>query len=110
MEAASGQRDREENKRGAEEERDAESGGEIAGESVEPFELQPSIIDVVAKLCPKNEADEIWRVVGHSLVEQAKDLLEEVGENRRISSLFWCALIGITTSCRQVLSWKFGGS
>lgn len=49
----------------------------------EPFELQPSIIDAVAKLCPENEAEEIWRVVGHSLVEQSRDLLEEV----RVQSL-----------------------
>lgn len=84
MEAAGEQRGREENERSAEEERDTESGGVFAGGCLQPFVLQPSIIDVVAKLCPENEADEIWRVVGHSLVEQAKDLLEEVTKNLRI--------------------------
>ena len=44
----------------------------------EPFELQPSIIDVVSNLCPEHEAEEIWHVVGYSLVEQARDLLKEV--------------------------------
>lgn len=47
--------------------------------SFEPFELRPSVVDLVAKLCPEHEAEEIWRVVGHSHVEQAQDLLEEVG-------------------------------
>ena len=45
----------------------------------EPFELQPSILDIVANLCPEHEAEEIWHVVGYSLVEQARDLLKEVG-------------------------------
>ena len=59
------------------------SGGTKEGEEgvdmyFEPFELQPSIIDVVADMCPEREAEEIWLVVGHSLVEQARDLLEEV--------------------------------
>lgn len=48
------------------------------GLSYEPFVLQPSIIDAVTELCPEHEAEEIWRIVGHSLVEQARDLLEEV--------------------------------
>lgn len=84
MEVASGQTGREENERCA---GDTVNGGGVAEEGLEPFELQPSMIDVVAKLCPKNEADEIWRVVGHSLVEQATDLMEEVMRNRRMGSL-----------------------
>ena len=68
-----------------------ESGGRTDEEGVdvnyEPFELQPSVLEVVARLCPQHEAEEIWRVVGHSLVEQARDLLEEV----RIQS--YCALV-----------------
>ena len=47
-----------------------------------PFELQPSVIDAVGTLCPKTEAEEIWRVVGDSLVEQATDLMNEVTGNR----------------------------
>ena len=63
----------------------SEQGEERAAETEQedtflPFELQPSIIDVVRTLCPKTEAEEIWRVVGDSLVEQAKDLLDEVRE------------------------------
>ena len=56
----------------------------------EPFELQPSIIDVVSDLCPEHEAEEIWHVVGYSLVEQARDLLKEV---YTVIKLLWCALI-----------------
>lgn len=60
----------------------ASSGVEEVEEAVnpnfEPFELQPSIIDTVVDMCPEHEAEEIWRVIGHSLVEQARDLLEEV--------------------------------
>ena len=55
---------------------EAETGMHV---DFEPFELQPSILDVVANLCPEHEAEEIWHVVGYSLVEQAKDLLKEVG-------------------------------
>lgn len=55
-----------------------EEAVEAVNPNVEPFELQPSIIDAVIHMCPEHEAEEIWRVVGHSLVEQARDLLEEV--------------------------------
>lgn len=50
--------------------------GEVA--NYEPFELQPSVLEAVASLCPEHEAEEIWRIVGSSLVEQARDLLDEV--------------------------------
>ena len=54
-------------------------GGERGDDDkYEPFELQPSVLEAVASLCPEHEAEEIWRVVGPSLVEQAKDLLDEV--------------------------------
>ena len=46
--------------------------------SYEPFELQPSLLDTVSDVCPAGEAEEIWRVVGPSLAEQARDLLDEV--------------------------------
>ena len=55
---------------------EAEPGVQV---DFEPFELQPSILDIVANLCPEHEAEEIWHVVGYSLVEQARDLLKEVG-------------------------------
>lgn len=55
-----------------------ESEGEVM---YEPFELQPSLLDTVAAVCPEHEAEEIWRVVGPSLVEQAKDLLQEVSKS-----------------------------
>lgn len=58
--------------------RGVEEAVEVVNQNFEPFELQPSIIDAVLNTCPEHEAEEIWRVVGHSLVEQAKDLLEEV--------------------------------
>ena len=48
------------------------------GANYEPFELQPSVLEAVASLCPEHEAEEIWRIVGPSLVEQARDLLDEV--------------------------------
>lgn len=48
------------------------------GRELEPFQLQPSIVDNISKLYSENEAEELCRVVGHSLVEQARDLLEEV--------------------------------
>ena len=89
------------------EEGSARHAGQGRGRDWEPFELQPSIIDAVSKLCPENEADEIWRVVGHSLIEQAKDLLEEVS---LCPILSWWALIGISHTPRQDFFWKFGDS
>ena len=58
--------------------RDSRGGEGLGDANCEPFELQPSVLDAVDSLCPEREAEEIWRVVGPSLVEQARDLLEEV--------------------------------
>ena len=60
-----------------------DSDKEREGLTHEPFELQPSMLDLVTELCPEHEAEEIWRVVGHSLVEQARDLLDEVYRSPR---------------------------
>lgn len=44
----------------------------------EAFELPPSIWEVIQSCCPANEASEIKRVIGQSLIEEACDLYSEV--------------------------------
>lgn len=92
------------------------------GANYEPFELQPSVLEAVASLCPEHEAEEIWRIVGPSLVEQARDLLDEVrslpvpptANDGRIIRVF--AVYGVhqldyllLLICRQRFTWRFGG-
>lgn len=95
--------------------RGVEEAVEAVNQNFEPFELQPSIIDAVVDTCPEHEAEEIWRVVGHSLVEQARDLLEEVRVHLRVQcyyaicSLLWCALLGISLYRRKFF-WRYGDS
>ena len=43
------------------------------------FELSPSVWDLILRHCPEKEVSEVGRVLGHSLVEQARDLQQEVG-------------------------------
>lgn len=43
------------------------------------FELQPSVWKLILSLCPAKEVGEVRKVLGDSLVEQACDLHEEVG-------------------------------
>ena len=49
--------------------------------TLEAFELQPPLWELVSQLCPEKEAGEVRRILGHSLVEQACDLYEEVSVN-----------------------------
>ena len=58
--------------------RGSPEGVEREDAGYEPFELQPSLLDTVSDVCPAGEEEEIWRVVGPSLAEQARDLLDEV--------------------------------
>lgn len=44
----------------------------------EAFELPPSIWEVIQNCCPANEASEVKRVIGQSLIEEACDLYSEV--------------------------------
>ena len=44
----------------------------------EAFELPPSIWDIIQSCCPANEASEVKRVIGQSLIEEACDLYSEV--------------------------------
>lgn len=77
----------------------------------EPFELQPSIIDTVVDMCPEHEAEEIWRVIGHSLVEQARDLLEEVCVLS--CAVQWLGLYGahyLELPYRREFFWRYGDS
>ena len=46
--------------------------------TLEAFELQPPLWELVSQLCPEKETEEVTRILGHSLVEQACDLYEEV--------------------------------
>lgn len=42
------------------------------------FELSPSVWDLILSYCPEKEASEVGRILGRSLVEQARDLQQEV--------------------------------
>lgn len=44
------------------------------------FELSPSVWKLMLTICPPREVDEVKKVLGESLVEQACDLHEEVLE------------------------------
>ena len=46
--------------------------------NLEAFELQVSVWECLRELCPEKELGEVKRILGHSLVEQTKDLYEEV--------------------------------
>lgn len=52
---------------------------------MEAFELQPSTWGLILQFCPESEAGEVKRLLGHSLVEQAGDLYEEVGISDRVN-------------------------
>ncbi len=47
-------------------------------ESLEAFELCLSVWSLVLSHCPSKEVEEVQRVLGVSLIEQAADLREEV--------------------------------
>ena len=49
--------------------------------TLKAFELQIPLWELVSQLCPEKEAGEVRRILGHSLVEQACDLYEEVSVN-----------------------------
>lgn len=84
---------------------------EEVNQNFEPFELQPSIIDAVLDTCPEHEAEEIWRVVGHSLVEQAKDLLEEVRVLSTQSADWVCyGAHYLELPFRRKFFWRYGDS
>lgn len=55
------------------------SSPEQSERTLEAFELTASVWSLVEEVCPEKETSEVKRIVGHSLVEQAKDLREEVG-------------------------------
>lgn len=44
----------------------------------EVFESLPSTWELILQHCPENEVEEVKRILGTSLVEQAVDLHEEV--------------------------------
>ena len=50
--------------------------------SLKAFELPSSVWKLILSMCPSREVDEVRKVLGESLVEQACDLHEEV---RRLS-------------------------
>ena len=96
-----------------------DSDKEREGLTHEPFELQPSMLDLVTELCPEHEAEEIWRVVGHSLVEQARDLLDEVYralvtvysvyDRTRAAGCYGVHHLEYTL-CRLKFTWRYGDS
>lgn len=49
--------------------------------TLEAFELQPPLWELISQLCPEKETGEVRRILGHSLVEQACDLYEEVSND-----------------------------
>ena len=67
--------------------------------SIETFDLKPSLWKLITSVCPSNEADEIKRILGASLVEQACDLYEEV------STVFYREIIKVYSDIT-----KFHGS
>lgn len=46
--------------------------------NLEAFELEPSVWELIQSFCPEREIGEVRRTLGASLVEQARDLHEEV--------------------------------
>ncbi len=54
--------------------------------NLEAFDLPASVWELVERLCPEKEASEVKRIVGHSLVEQAADLHEEVRTDQQRAS------------------------
>lgn len=46
--------------------------------TLEAFEPQTPTWDLILKHCPESEVEEVKRILGPSLVEQAIDLQEEV--------------------------------
>ena len=57
---------------------DGLDGGSTSEGSLEAFELQTSLWELVSQMCPAKELSEVMRIMGHSLVEQACDLHDEV--------------------------------
>jgi len=57
---------------------DGQDGGSTSECSLEAFELQTSLWELVSQMCPTEELSEVRRILGHSLVEQACDLHDEV--------------------------------
>ena len=47
----------------------------------EAFELQPSMWKLITRSCPPEEQEEVQRVLGYAIVEQACELYEEVRTN-----------------------------
>ena len=50
-------------------------GSSVASEA---FELPPSVWELIKNLCPEKESNELKRMLGQSLIEEACDLLTEV--------------------------------
>ena len=62
-------------------------------ESMEPagseaFELQPSIWNLIAQSCPSEEQEEVQRILGYAIVEQARDLYDEACTHLEIWNQF----------------------
>lgn len=47
----------------------------------------PSTWELILEYCPENEVEEVKRILGTSLVEQAADLHDEVSINVMLSSM-----------------------
>ena len=66
----------------------------------EAFELQPSIWKLIDHYCPPEELEEVQRILGYAIVEQARDLHCEV---RTIGSIIgWDSFLP-TRSGRRTL-------
>lgn len=50
---------------------------------MQPYQLRASLWETVLRLCPEREAEEVRHALGTSLVEQARDLRQEVGTHAR---------------------------
>lgn len=42
------------------------------------FELQPSIWKLITQSCPSEEQEEVQRILGYAIVEQTRELYDEV--------------------------------
>ena len=62
-------------------------GSRCSSVTSETFELPATTWTVIQSCCPQREANEVKRVVGDSLIEEACDLHTEVS-NHKISGYF----------------------
>ena len=74
---------------------------EINEGALEGFQLEPRVWDLVQSHCPLEEAAEVRRILGSSLVEQSLDLYEEVTVNAECFGGHYLELhpTGICTAC-----------